>query len=131
MKNRKWLSFVLAAVLLLSSIPVLSADEGERAWIFYRDQEDTEGRISYNLSDYTGKGTSIAVIDAGFDVTHPVFAAAPAGAYLHENIITRLMGEGRFVSEKIPYAWDYADGDGDVLNLSGHGTSVASLAAGT
>ena len=131
MKNRKWLSLALAAVLLLSSIPVLSADDGERAWIFYRDQEDTEGEISYNLSDYTGKGTSIAVIDAGFDVTHPVFAAAPAGAYLHENIITRLMGEGRFVSEKIPFAWDYADGDGDVLNISGHGTSVASLAAGT
>ena len=130
MKNRKWISFALAVVLLLSSIPVLSADEGARAWIFYRDQEDTEGETSYNLSDYTGKGTSVAVIDAGFDVTHPVFSAAPAGAYLHENIIIRLMGEGRFVSEKIPFVWDYADGDSDVLNVSGHGTSVASLAAG-
>lgn len=131
MKNRKWLSFIFAAALLLSSIPVLSADEGLGEWIFYRNREEVEGEISYNLSDYTGKGTSVAVIDAGFDVTHPVFAAAPAGAYLHENIITRLMGEGRFVSEKIPFAWDYADGDGDVLNISGHGTSVASLAAGT
>lgn len=130
MKNRKWLSLALAAVLLLSSVPVLSADEGARAWIFYRNQEDTEGEISYNLSDYTGKGTSVAVIDAGFDVTHPVFAAAPQGGYLHENIIIRLMGEGRYVSEKIPFAWDYADGDGDVLNISGHGTSAASLAAG-
>ena len=44
MKNRKWLSLALAAVLLLSSVPVLSADEGARAWIFYRDQEDTEGK---------------------------------------------------------------------------------------
>ena len=130
MKNRKWLSLLLAAVLLLSSVPVLSADEGARAWIFYRDQEDTEGEISRRLSDYTGKGTSIAVIDAGFDVTHPAFAHTPDGAYLNESIITRLMGEGRFVSEKIPYAWDYADGDSDVLNISGHGTSSASVAAG-
>lgn len=130
MKKRTWLSFILAAALLLSSIPVLSADEGLGEWIFYRNREDTEGETSYNLSDYTGKGTSVAVIDAGFDVTHPVFAAAPQGAYLHENIIIRLMGEGRFVSEKIPFAWDYADGDGDVLNISGHGTSAASVAAG-
>lgn len=130
MKKRIWISLFLAVSLLLSAISSLSADEGRGEWIFHRNYEETEGEFSRRLSDYTGKGTSIAIIDAGFDVTHPVFANSPEGAYLNEGIITRLMGKDRYVSHKIPFAWDYADHDENVENVSVHGTSVASVAAG-
>ena len=37
---------------------------------------------------------------------------------------------GRYVSERIPFAYDYCHRDGDVSAASGHGTHVAALAAG-
>ena len=130
MKNRKWISMILAVSLLLAAIPALSADEGLGEWIFYRDSGDRTEEISRHLADYTGAGTSIAIIDAGFDVNHPAFAPAPERAYLTQDIITRLMGAEHYISEKIPFVWDYAEHDGDVANISSHGTSVASVAAG-
>ena len=130
MKKRSFLTLILAAALLITSIPVLSADEEMRDWVFYRENSSSEEENSRLLSDYTGKGTSVAVIDAGFDVHHPAFAPAPDGAYLTKDIVIRLMGSERYVSEKIPYAWDYAEDDGGVENISSHGTSVGSVVAG-
>lgn len=88
-----------------------------------------------------GEGTVIAVIDSGFDVTHPVFALDDAA----ERAITReSIGEVStvalryaeeiddfYVSDKIPLAFDYDGMDFDVSSSSAHGTHVASTAAGS
>lgn len=126
---KKYLALLLSGVLSLPSFSLsLAAAEG----------------ISRKVGDYTGKGTVIAVIDAGFDVSHEVFSAVPTGATLDKNDITRVLGiayGAAYVSEKIPFAYDYgalgdpfregeAEIDTDVLGPSEHGTASASLAAG-
>lgn len=131
MMKRKWISLLLALSLLLAAIPALSADDGTGVWDPYRwDAVEGQGEISRKLADYTGRGTAIAVIDTGFDVSHPAFSVAPQDVLLDKNTISHLVGEEHYVSEKIPYVWDYADRDGDVENISIHGTSAASVAAG-
>lgn len=88
----------------------------------------------------TGKGQTIAIIDSGLDTDHEAFTGD-----LDDNSValtqddvntlkTKVQGKGAtYVSEKIPFAYDYADGDGDVnpSSLSGmeHGTHVAGIAA--
>ncbi|TDD61385.1 peptidase S8 [Kribbella antibiotica] len=56
----------------------------------------------------TGKGVKVAVLDSGYDATHPDF-------------------KGRVVSTK----GFTAEGDQDVLDIIGHGTHTASTVAGT
>lgn len=107
---------LLAAALVFPAIPARAA----------------EG-VSVHMSDYTGKETVIAVIDAGFDVTHKAFSLAPAAPSLDENDVEKRLGEARaeaYVSQKIPFAYDYAEGDFGVGNLSSAGTAAASAAAG-
>ena len=96
-----------------------------------------------------GTGTVIAIIDTGFDVSHPAFTL-PEGAdgkigredYVEFVYDTNAAGmyykkvkdDTRFaemyISEKIPFAYDYAHDDTDVTSGAGeHGTHVAALAA--
>ncbi len=92
---------------------------------------------------YTGKGTLVAVIDNGFDVTHEVFSSAPASPSLKKEDVDALIKSGGlvvsgvvqsadeiYVSEKIPYAFDYTLGKADVSTLDNHGTHVAALIGG-
>ncbi len=108
------LAAAVAALMLAGMIPAVGA-------------ADTD----VSLSDFSGKGMVIAVIDGGFDVEHEVFATAPAEPRLKKSDAD-LLGFGRYVSTKIPYAYDYADGDADVFNPGGnlYGTACASIAAG-
>ena len=128
--NKRLLSACLSAALLLSCIPSLSADDGTGEYHPYRWEDAAEGDASRRLSDYSGAGTAIAVIDAGFDVSHPVFAAAPPEGGIDAATVTRLFGEKYYISEKLPFVYDYTDGDENVENISMHGTSAASIAAG-
>ena len=90
---------------------------------------------------FTGSGRVIAVLDTGISPEHEAFRvweglltapkldAAQAAARIGE------LGRGSWISDKIPFAWDYADGDGDASddaagNAAGHGTHVAGIAAG-
>ena len=128
--NKRILSACLSAALLLPCITSLSADDGTGEYHPYRWENAADGDTSHRLSDYSGAGTAIAVIDAGFDVSHPVFAAAPPEGGIDEAIVTRLFGEKYYISEKLPFVYDYTDGDENVDNISMHGTSAASIAAG-
>lgn len=128
--NKRLLSACLSAALLLPCIPSLSADDGTGEYHPYRWEDAAEGDASRRLSDYSGAGTAIAVIDAGFDVSHPVFAAAPPEGGIDAATVTRLFGEKYYISEKLPFVYDYTDGDENVENISMHGTSAASIAAG-
>ena len=89
--------------------------------------------------DQRGEGQLVAIIDSGLDVNHSAFKGDLNDATVAETesgISAKMtqMGEGkngRYVSEKIPFAYDYADHDADVDpgSLSGmdHGTHVAGI----
>ena len=60
----------------------------------------------------TGAGRAIGIVDTGIDLYHPDFGAAADG------------------SSRIAGGWNFADGNGDIYDCSGHGTAVAGVAAG-
>ncbi len=60
----------------------------------------------------TGAGRAIAIVDTGIDLFHPDFGANASGG-------SRIVG-----------GWNFADGNADVYDCDGHGTSVAGVAAG-
>ena len=97
---------------------------------------------------HRGSGQVIEIIDTGFDTSHSVFAGSVEGAHLSQADVMSLaatLGDGRgggWVSAKIPFAYDYADGDADVTYPAPgefpdqtddarytHGTHIAALAA--
>ncbi|WP_454929359.1 S8 family serine peptidase [Actinomyces sp.] len=69
---------------------------------------------------HRGSGQVIEIIGTGFDTSHSAFAGSVEGARLSQGDVTSLattLGDGRgggWVSAKIPFAYDYADGDADV-----------------
>ena len=95
---------------------------------------------------YTGKKTSVAILDSGFDCTHTVFqrnldakevsfskedikgvlAQTNAAKYTSDIDVDKV-----YVSSKIPFAYDYADKDINVFPYdSEHGTHVAGIIGG-
>lgn len=92
---------------------------------------------------YNGAGMRIAVLDNGFSLTHESFITTDT-----ENVLTKEASDALiwntnakkaqsevtslYVSEKIPFAYDYGDGDTDVSNerYDDHGMAMISIAAG-
>ena len=71
------------------------------------------GAESLHQMNISGEGTAIAVIDTGVDYNHPT------------------LGGGQIPNVKVIHGLDTADGDDDPLDCLGHGTAVASVAAGS
>lgn len=97
--------------------------------------------------DYTGVGTSVAVLDSGFDCSHSVFNDHPiSGATMMFNqqtiaskLPTTIAAQTTknielsdvWYSNKIPFTYDYAGKDTDVFPYdSEHGTHVAGIIGG-
>ncbi len=89
----------------------------------------------------TGDGVKVAVIDNSFDVTHPAFDvtvtetldidayAMKPGIPVRLNAMKYVINVQKFYhSAKIPFVFDYADHDTDVLDeKNNHGTHVAGI----
>ena len=115
------------------------------------ESSQTGGQDPVNLSAHLmmhidqvaqkGEGKVIAVIDTGVDMTHPAFTGELVGTppLTPQKVaaMTSQLGEGKtgvYVSQKFPFAYDYADGDNDAspakTPYGSHGTHVAGIAAG-
>lgn len=101
--------------------------------------------------NYKGQKTAVAVIDTGLDTAHPGFQTVPLipkfndSSVLQDRISQSTNGllsgiadaSVTYVNAKIPYAYDYADKDTDVIpselsvikNGNDHGTHVAGTVA--
>ncbi|MDD4290813.1 MAG: leucine-rich repeat protein [Clostridia bacterium] len=112
---------------------------------------DLNGMMS-NETGYNGEGTVIAILDTGLDYEHSAFNSAISNPTINfENLsaltqslyCTQLVGadniaEYAYINEKVPFGFDYADMDNDVIPDIGavwdyggyHGTHVAGIAAG-
>lgn len=84
--------------------------------------------------EYDGRGMLIAVIDSGADVQHPDFrldkdVKGKLGREQAETLIKEKGLSGKYVSEKIPFAYDYASGTTEVKEnkKESHGMHVAGI----
>lgn len=114
------------------------------------DQQDSGAALKNQASlditqaddiEQKGDGQLIAVIDTGIDTDHEAFsgdlsddavALTQDGAAKARSSMKSGGQNGVYISEKIPFAYDYADGDPEVNpGISGleHGTHVAGIAA--
>lgn len=85
---------------------------------------------------YDGDGMVIAVIDSGLYLAHEAFQdyGIMESPSLSREDIDAFVAEGgtdgRYVSQKIPFAYDYSDQDRSVHTADNHGTHVSALAVG-
>ena len=154
----------------LSAIEKVTGVEGAMLSDTYNkvETQSVEDNVSYNPVDiydtgiykadsvsYTGKRTSVAILDSGFDKTHSVFAYQPDvpedQLVIRQETVTKALAATAdkdklnasrltaglktsdvWYSTKIPFSYDYADKDYDVFPYdSEHGTHVAGIIGGT
>jgi lactocepin len=108
--------------------------------------DGTTGIFDSTVVDYDGTGTVVAVLDTGTDYTHEVFdmelddtqtaitkddvasvAASLAATSLSAANDESIDEDNLYLTTKLPYAYDYADGDDNVYPAEAHGTHVAGI----
>ena len=104
------------------------------------------GIFNSSSVDYTGKKTAVAILDSGFDCSHSVFADElnDDELWITKDKVSEVLNNTNassftnglkltdvWYSNKIPFAYDYADKDFDVFPYdSEHGTHVAGIIGG-
>ncbi|MFA6948053.1 MAG: S8 family serine peptidase [Eubacteriales bacterium] len=115
-----------AAAALEYSLPLATPDG---SFMSYLESLDYSSGTEYN-----GEGIVIAVIDNGFYTDSPYFNLTDpsSAAFDIENVDTDALNAEKWsaISDKIPFAYDYASHDSDVSVINIHGTHVAGIIAG-
>jgi subtilisin family serine protease len=94
--------------------PRVTRVEPDRRWKLQTlEGMDLIGASTMHQQGIAGEGTAVAIIDSGVDYLHPT------------------LGGGLIPNAKVVYGLDTADGDNDPMDCGGHGTAVASVAAGS
>lgn len=109
------------------------------------NQCDVETGIAENDTEYKGQGMVVAVLDSGLDYHHNAFLSdVPVATITKEKVANvldktvanslykeELTVDDVYLSRKVPFAYDYADNDADVLPAeSDHGTHVSGIIVG-
>jgi subtilisin family serine protease len=103
-----------AGVAVLAGHPQVSRVESDRRWEI-QTQEGIRliGADILHGMGISGEGTAVAIVDSGVDYLHPT------------------LGGGQIPNAKVVYGLDTGDQDNDPMDCNGHGTAVASVAAGS
>jgi subtilisin family serine protease len=80
------------------------------------------------LVGQTGSGVFVAIIDSGFDLNHPMFRDSTAGLRVHA-LLDQTDNDREYTKQQLETAW--ANGQTPGGDTNGHGTHVASIAAGS
>jgi hypothetical protein len=97
---------------LLSLGGILSVETDDRWPLHTAEGMALIGADVLQTYGFSGAGWAVAIIDTGIDALHPA------------------LGGGEIPNPKVVLGLDTADGDDDPSDCSGHGTAVASIAAG-
>ena len=138
----------VSAAFLEREIPVNDTatlnDEGgiEAPRLASQNPDNLSAQLIMHADQLTqkGEGKVVAVIDTGVEMTHPAFSgtmrSTPALTAESVAALAPRLGAGKtgvYVSEKFPFAYDYADSDPDAMPSPGdygsHGTHVAGITA--
>jgi len=102
-----------AALLRVLADPDVVLVEEDELWRAHTDRGlPLIGADVLHDMGITGEGFAVAIIDTGIDPLHPT------------------LGAGAIPNGKVVYGLDTADNDTDPTDCEGHGTAVASVAAG-
>ncbi|MBE5763431.1 MAG: hypothetical protein E7338_04335 [Clostridiales bacterium] len=110
----------------------------------YSTLSGTNEGVIDNTTSYKGEGVVVAVVDAGFDTSHVAFSNITSSTLalnasdikdvlydLNAYEISGVSYQSLYISDKIAYAYDYAEGDTDLyFSSESHGTHVAGIVAG-
>jgi Subtilisin-like serine proteases len=129
----------LSEIRKINALPYVKGYEIAEEYSLPEESEEedkfiTSNGIFENNSEYQGEGMFVAVLDAGFNAAHSVFSKELNNTLWDKADMqsfteaTRL--SGTYYSSKIPYMYDYADEDNNVLSSSNHGTHVAGILTG-
>lgn len=102
--------------------------------LYYPDvnsaKEFTEVLNVWNDYGYKGEGLVVSVIDTGIDPTHKDMKLTDSSkAKLNEENTD--IGLGKFYTDKVPYGYNFADENDEIVDLGGsmHGMHVAGIVA--
>ena len=92
------------------------------------------GAYSMQSIGLYGDGMVVAVLDTGLNLEHEAFQdygviTDPAFTEDYVSSVDTLV-EGKYISVKVPFSYDYYDMDDDVTDYNGHGSHVSGTIAG-
>lgn len=104
-------------------------------------QQPTQANANYMTGAYSiqniglyGDGMVVAVLDTGLNLTHEAFqdyGLVTEPALTEADVeATATTVAGKYISDKVPFSYDYHDNDDDVTDGNGHGTHVSGTITG-
>lgn len=92
------------------------------------------GAYSMQSIGLYGDGMVVAVLDTGLNINHEVFqdyGVIEDPAFTEEYVSSvETTVEGKYLSVKVPFSYDYYDMDDDVTDYNGHGSHVSGTITG-